>query len=494
MIDLKLQDVSDIGAILEIFPDATILVNETGEIVLCNKEISTMFGYNNQELVGLQLEVLIPERFRSRHPENQKKYFNNPRMREMGSGLELYGLKKNGTELPVEISLNPVRIKEKIYVVAAIRDVTLRRRSENKFRGLLEAAPDANVIVDAGGEILIVNAQTELLFGYTREEIIGKKVESLIPERFKSTHPQHREQFAKTPKTRPMGAGMPNLFGLRKDGTEFPVEISLSPLKLDNETIIIGSIRDITKRKEIERIVNEAKHKAEAAAAELETFSYSVAHDLRAPLRAIEAFSKILMTEHFESLNADAQKYLNKVVLQSKFMSRLIDDLLHLAKISRMELKRESVNISDMVRSYWSRITEDLPHNKTQLKISSEIMTEADPRLIGILIDNLIGNAIKYSSKSENPTIEVGQKTEASEVIYFVRDNGVGFDMAHYEKLFGVFQRLHPVKEFEGTGIGLATCLKVVQKHGGRIWADSQVNKGATFYFTLIGGNSNASQ
>jgi PAS domain S-box-containing protein len=400
---------------------------------------------------------------------------------------------------------------------AVMHDDTERRHAEAKFRGLLDSAPDAMIGVSPDGEIVFANLQAEALFGYTRAELLGQKMEMLLPERVRERHVRHREQFAAQPKTRPMGAGL-ELSARNRDGSEFPVEISLSTLETQEGRIVSAAIRDISDRKrvqlEIEALnaeLREANDELESRVAErtaalaaqtatlkatndeLEAFSYSVSHDLRAPLRAIDGFAKLLAARYSSELSEEGQGYLGKVRTGAKQMGQLIDGLLAFSRLQRQALVRTPVDLAALVREVWEEFAPDRAGRDIEFVVEDLPRANADARLIRHVLSNLLSNSIKYTRTRTPARITISAEQRAgAEPVYVISDNGVGFDMRYADKLFQVFQRMHRAEEFEGTGIGLALVARIVDRHGGRVWANAEPDGGATFYFTLGQSTSDA--
>jgi PAS domain S-box-containing protein len=360
------------------------------------------------------------------------------------------------------------------------RSTAQRERAEERFRALVESAPDATVIVKDDGTVSLVNAQTERLFGYERSELVGGSADVLLAEKFRQGNVEDGHAYLRSAHRTPEGENQ-ELLGKRKDGSEFPIEIRSSALETEDGAFVSSAIRDVTERRHIEAALK-------ASNQELEAFSYSVAHDLRAPLRGINGLSRALLEDASDKLDAGSADYLARIGAAAERMGLLIDALLSLSRVSRVELQGETVNLSQLAASVATQLRLAHPERVVEFTCEPGNVHHGDPALLRAVLDNLLGNAWKFTGGRPDARVAFGAERTKDAVIYFVRDNGAGFDMAYADKLFAPFQRLHNVKDFAGTGIGLATVQRIVHRHGGRIWAESAVKQGATFYFTL--GNS----
>jgi PAS domain S-box-containing protein len=364
-------------------------------------------------------------------------------------------------------------------------------KSKAMYEALFEAAPDAMLAVDPEGTIKSANAQTGRMFGYSQSELAGQPIEKLMPDRFRDRHPRLRQGYDHEPHLRPMGSGL-NLYGKRKDGSEFPVDIMLSPLETSEGRLVLSVIRDITGLRENEtrildlnRQLHTRVEELQTANQSLETFSYSVSHDLRAPLRAIDGFARVLSEDYRTLLDEDANRLLDVIAGNCHKMGAIIEDLLAFSRAGRRDVLRSQIDMTELVQSVVEEFRALEPSRRIKLIEQTLPPALGDRALVRQAFTNLIGNAWKFTRNTPGATIEIGTYRNSEVNVYFVKDNGAGFDPAYSHKLFGVFERLHREDQFEGTGIGLALVHRIIQSHGGKVWATGKVGEGATFYFTL---------
>ncbi|MBI5463714.1 MAG: PAS domain S-box protein [Ignavibacteriales bacterium] len=498
--------------VVESAPNAIILVDFNGTIRLVNAQAENYFGYNRNELLGKKIEMLIPRENAVDHTFLRSSFFAHPETRGMGMGRDLFGLRKDGAKIPVEVGLSPIQSEEEMLVLVSLIDITERKQAEDALRQLNEELEDRvkertaslrkneerlrttldNMmegchLIGFDWRYIYLNDAADKHNRRPKEELLGNKYMDMWPGIEATTVFGIIKQCMEERIAR----HMENEF-VFPDGTTGWFDLSIQPVP---EGVFILSM-DITDRKraenelqklneELERRVIERTAQLEVANKELEAFSYSVSHDLRAPLRSIDGFSLALLEDHTHQLNAQAKDYLNRVRAASQRMAQLIDDLLNLSRVSRTEMRREKVNLSHLANAIAMQLQSTQPNRTVEFQIADDVIAEGDAHLLRVVMDNLLGNAWKYTSKHPTAKIEFGVLTRDGVLAYFVRDDGVGFDMAHADKLFGAFQRLHAMRDFAGTGVGLATVQRIVHRHGGNVWAEGKVNEGATFYFTL---------
>jgi two-component system, LuxR family, sensor kinase FixL len=374
-----------------------------------------------------------------------------------------------------------------------IRDITTRKyvQTAERFQRVVEAAPNAMVMIRASGQIEMVNAQAEQVFGHSRTELLGQSVELLVPERFRGHHSTLRGVFFSNPQSRPMGAGR-DLFGLRKDGTEFPLEIGLNPVDLDGEPMVLASIIDITARHANERERVQRQRELERSNADLEEVAYIASHDLKEPLRGIANNAKFLREDYAEKLDQEGVSRLLRLGYLCQRMEQLINDLLYFSQLGHQELAVQMTDLNAVIRDIEMMGETMLKEHNATIVIPHELpCIRCDKIRITEVFRNLITNAVKYNDTAMK-CVEVGYRDEVkrSEIVergvFYVKDNGIGIAEEFHEDIFRIFKRLNAEDDDKkGTGVGLTFVRKIVERHGGRIWLDSAPGLGTTFYFTV---------
>jgi PAS domain S-box-containing protein len=469
-----------------------ILDAETGMVVDVNPFLIEMLGFSHEQFLGKAIWELGFFKDVAANENNFAELRAKKYMRYENLPLET----SDGRRIEVEFVSNVYLVNDSKVIQCNVRDVTARRKaeearrmSEARYRTLFEYAPDGILIADSESYYVAANESISRMLGYTRDELIGLHASDIVvPTEIRHIDPASSVIKANSEYHREWKFQ-------RKDGSTFEAEVIATQMPDGN---LMGMIRDITERKtaeenirrlnaELEERVVERTAQLEAANKELEAFSYSVSHDLRAPLRAVDGFSQAVLEDFGAQLPEEGRQHLLTIRQGAQKMGNLIDDLLTFSRLSRAPWKKQKVNCASIVRGVLNDMKFQQEGRQIDWRIGDLPECEGDSALLKQVWINLLSNASKYTRRREKAVIEIGCSLEQGENVYFVRDNGAGFDMRYSGKLFGVFQRLHRAEDYEGTGVGLAIVQRVIHRHGGRIWADAAVDRGATFYFTLDG-------
>lgn len=604
---------------VEASPNALILVNNLGNIAYLNSFAEKLFQYNKNELIGRNLETVIPSKYKKSHPSLMQSYLSNPVRRQMGENRELNAVKKDGTEFPVEIGLNPIVTVDGTLILAAIiditerkksanqlkqyeyffnhtqdfscianvqgyfetvnsqfqnvlgysekellenrffnfihpddipatskeieklgkgdstinfvnryrkkdgdylwfewsaspdpnsgklyaiaRDITERKKAENQFRLVVESVPNAIILVNSDGEISMSNKQAEKQFGYTNDELVGSKLEILLPERFRNNHLSFRDMFLTNPETRSMGAGR-DLFALRKDGTEFPAEIGLNPIATEDGTLILTSIIDITERKKLEESIQANTKKIEEQNQELkrseqklkelnatkDKFFSIIAHDLKNPFNIILGLTDLLSEDYESFSDSDKKELLSELNLSSKTTYTLLENLLTwaLSQQGRIEVKKEELNLAELAQASVSPYTPNSRKKNIDIEIDvpEDQMIFVDKYTMSFMIGNIVNNAVKFTP--EGGSINIASKSDSEWIELLIRDTGVGMSEKQINKLFRIEESNSTLgtNNEKGTGLGLILCKEFIKKNGGDIRVESEIGKGSIFIIT----------
>lgn len=491
------------ASIVDSSDDAVLSKTLGGKITSWNHGAEKVYGYSSKEVIGHPFSILVPSHLLNEENEMMDKILAG----ESVDHYETTRIRKGGKIIYVSLTISPIKdsLGNIIGASKISRDITEKKRTEESlrlaeasYREIFDKANDAIYVHEIEtGKVIEVNQIASKITGFTKEELLAN------PYEFINNNPDYKLQQALT-YLKKAAVGEPQLFewlGTNKNGSINWFEVNLKRATIAGKERVLTFFHEINDRKkaefeiqklneELEQKVKDRTKQLEKANKELEAFSYSVSHDLRAPLRAINGFAKILGENYGNSFDNEGVRLLNRIHENAKRMGLLIDDLLEFSRIGRKEIHKSPVEMTKLFETTVTEINTIINHN-AEIKIHELHSVDADSTMIKQVMINLLSNAIKYSSKTEKPYIEIKSYREKTEVIYSISDNGVGFNNQYAHKLFGVFQRLHLQADFEGTGVGLALVKRIINKHGGRVWASGQLNRGATFFFCLPATNNN---
>jgi PAS domain S-box-containing protein len=485
-----------LGLAAELAPTGILAIDGEGRILLVNREVERLFGYAREELLGRSIDLLVPTRYRDQHPGSRDTYMQGPEARRMGVGRDLYGVRKDGSEVPVEVGLNPIDTQRGKVVLATVVDISARKRAEQRFQAAFESCPSGMIMTDDSGRILLVNRETERLFGYRRDELIGQLVDVLVPERYRGHHPEHRTRYLEHPDARPMGAGR-ELYGSRKDGSEVAIEIGLNPVRTDEGMFVLSSIVDVTARRRIEAHLGQSQ-KLEA----IGTLASGIAHDFNNLLLGIVGYTDL--AARAQEATAQQRDDLEQVLKAAERGRQLVQRILSFSHQRGVEAA--AVDLIAMT-------SETLGFLRASLPTTIEMREIIDPETPRVLADetqvqqvlmNLATNAahamptggvlevrvaqcvVDANGAAQRPGLKEGRYAHLS-----VQDSGTGMTEDVKKRVFEPFFTTKPVGR--GTGLGLSVVHGIVRAHGGFIELTSVLGIGTRFDVYLPAVSSSSS-
>jgi len=468
--------------ILKYSNDAIIVVNDDGDIVAANDNAEKLFAYDTGDLIGEKIESLLPDAMRQSHAKYRHQYNKKPRSRPLVSGLSLKAMRKDGRVFDAEIALTPIETEDGVLVSSSIRDISADDTSEAYFRNVLESAPDAMVIIDHHGKIAVVNGQAEKMFGYTRKQMLGQEIEMLLPTDVRERHISHRAGYSANPLLRPMGDTL-ELRGQRQDGSEFPVEISLSPFTSASGAFVSSVIRDVTNRKEMEQELIAARQEAERANNANSAFLAAASHDLRQPVQALALLNGALRRTVSDPLSLEMVESQQNSL---DAMTNLLNSLLDISRLDagKIEPEFEEFRIQRLVDRLFSEFSRQARQKSLSFKADTcDTVVRSDPNLLSEIIQNFVSNAIRYTDKG---SVQLSCRLERGEFWIDVSDTGIGIDPEQFDEIFREFHQIKtPGSNKEGFGLGLAIVKRLADLLRHEISVKSDPGNGSTFSIRL---------
>lgn len=471
-------------AVLNTVIDGIITIDDMGIIKSFNPSAVRIFGYKPDEVIDKNVKVLMPDPYQKEHDSYIANYKNTGEKKVIGIGREVAARRKNGQIFPMELGINEMNISGKRMFVGTIRDISDRKKAEQalkdsqaKLEAIVDNTVDGLITIDELGHIETFNKSCQRIFGYKSDEVVGQNVKVLMPEPYHKEHDGYLKHYKSTGEKKIIGIGR-EVRGKRKNGTIFPLDLSISEVNIEGRKIYSGIVRDISDRKKAEDEIIRSNE-------ELERFAYIASHDLQEPLRLITNFTNLLFDEYQDSFDDQAAQYMNFIMDASRRMQDLVGDLLEYSRIGHEDAGFSEFDSKVFTELALNNLRESITETNAEISIGNLPVIYAKPIRFTRLIQNLVVNAIKYRKKEIAPKIEINVKETKDAWLYSVSDNGIGIKNEYLEQIFIIFKRLHGKSEYQGTGIGLAVCKKIVESFEGKIWAESEFGKGSVFYFTV---------
>lgn len=467
--------------------DAMITTDVNGVISAWNAAAEQLYGYSEDEAIGQSAQIIVPADYLVEFSRIQTAASRG----EPTAQIETVRITKNGDRLPVALSTSPVRSLDGEIVgsFSISRDLSAQRQADMLLRQAVDASPAAMIMTDDEGRIVLASREVEAMFGYEADELSGGAIEMLLPEQDRVAHPQLRRDFMVSPVRRMMGSGR-DLYARHRDGTEFPVEVGLNPVMTAQGPMVLAVVVDITERKRTEAELIARTRELQRSNAELEQFAYVASHDLQEPLRMVYSFCELLKDQYGDKLDGDALEFIDFAVDGARRMRQMIDDLLDYSRVQTDAFLLQPVSADKALDNALLYLSEQIETCNAEIVRGELPVILGNELQITRVFQNIIGNALKFRGNNP-PKIEISAECNQDRWVFSVIDHGIGFGPEENEIVFGVFQRLHGRDEYPGTGIGLAICKRIVERHGGDIWADAVPGQGAAFKFTLLSAQGN---
>jgi PAS domain S-box-containing protein len=465
-----------------ISPVPLLLVSDNGEIILANSGLLDLFEYSAEALIGKNVEILVPESVRSHHHELRNAYHRVPTKRSMGDGRDLYGVTQSGHTIPLELGIEPVSDNDTTMALIAAIDIRQRKIHEERMHQAMDAAASAMVMVDHQGIIVFVNRTASLLFGYDERDMMGQPVEMLIPETFRRAHPVYTSGYMSDSSKRAMGLGR-DLFARRKDGTQFPVEISLTPVESSDGKMVMSTIIDLSERVAAAAALARKNNELETLNVELSHFANSASHDLKAPLSSIAGLLQLCIEDLQDGDTEEVHKNMMKVIDISRRSAEKVEGILRIARAGRDSIPKEKVSLEKLIQEIWMDLTGANISSELRLDVSKAKTLVTELATMRVVFENLLSNAIRYADmEKDSHVIHVKSKYVDKDITITVTDNGIGIPKDSVGKVFMMFKRLD---DRSGDGLGLSLVKKQIDRLDGTIVLASVEGEGTTLTVTL---------